>query len=106
MDEYEDVEGDAFNARDATDARNPTTTTREDLNWPSQIAGQAGVEAERNQLESLKALKGTSVNVAKRLRTRQETRSSIKSGKTAEAVIRQIVTQERLVEKEKIKVWK
>ena len=104
MEVYEEVEGNAFNAYDAPDAT--ATTREEDLNQPAQIAGQAGVEAEGNQLVSLRALKATSGNVAKRLRTRQETRLTTKSGKTAEAAIRQIATQERLVEKEKLKVWK
>ena len=90
MEEYEDVEGDAYDAYDAPDA---TATTREgDSSQPGQIACQAEVEAERNQLVSPGVLKATSGNVAKRLRTRQETRSTIKSGKTAEAAIKQIAT--------------
>ena len=50
--------------------------------------------------------KATSGNVAKRLWTRQETRSTIKSGKTAKAAIKQIATQKYQVEKEKMKAWK
>ena len=83
------MEGNAFDAYDTLNAPNePATTWEEDLNQPAQIAGQAGVEAKRNQLGSRRALKATSRNVAKRLRTRQETRSTTKSSKTAEAAIR------------------
>lgn len=79
MEEYEDIEGDAFNALNAYDAPDATATTREeDESQPGQIACQAGVEVERNQMVSLGVLKATSGNVAKRLRTRQETRSTIK----------------------------
>lgn len=73
------MEDDAFNALDAYDAPDATATTREeDESQPGQIAYQAGVEVERNQMVSLGVLKATSGNVAKRLRTRQETRSTIK----------------------------
>ncbi len=90
-----------------TDAPNALTITgEEDWNQPAQIGGRTGVEAEGNQLVSLRALKATSGNAEKRLRTRQETHSAISSGKTAGATIRQKVTEERLVEKEKTKAWK
>ena len=107
MEVYEEMGDNAFNASDASDAPNALTTTgEEDLNQPAQIGGRAGVEAEGNQLVSLRALKVTSGNAEKRLRTRQETRSTISSGKTAGATIRQKVIQERPVEKEKTKAWK
>ncbi len=103
MEVYEEVGGNAFNACSAFDALDATTTREENLNQPAQIEG---VEAEGNQLVSLKALKTTSGNAGKWLRTRQETRSTINLGKTVRAVSRQRATQERLVEKERIKAWK
>ena len=103
MEVYEEVGGNAFNACNASHALDATTTREENLNQPAQIEG---VEAEGNQLVSLKALKATSGNTGKRLRTRQETHSTINSGKTAGAVSRQRATQERLVEKERMKAWK
>ena len=107
MEEYEDLEGDACDACDAPDA---TATTREyeqeALSQTGQVACQSGMEGQRNQLVSLGVLKATSGNAAKRLRTRQETRTTAKWSKTAEATIKQIATQERQVEKEKMKAWK
>lgn len=103
---YEEVEGNAYNAGDSRDPPDATTATRdENLNQLAQMADQGGIEAEGNQLV-MRALKQTSGNGTKRLRTRQETRSAINLGKTAEAVIKKRGTQERLVGKEKIKVWK
>lgn len=69
------------------------------------MADQGGMKAEGDQLV-MRALKQTSGTGTKRLRTRQETRSAINLGKTAEVVVKQRGTQERLVGKEKIKVWK
>lgn len=104
MEEYEDIEGDAYDAPDAT------ATTREyeqeALSQTGQIACQSGIEEQRNQLVSLGVLKATSGNAAKRLRMRQETRTTARSSKTAEAAIKQIATQERQVETEKMKAWK
>ena len=103
MEVHEDVEGNAFNAYDASDALDATTAMEEDLSQPAQIEG---IEVEGNQLVSLKALKATSGNAEKRLRIRQETRSTINSGKTTGAATRPRATQERLVEKERMKAWK
>ncbi len=74
MEVYEEVGGNAFDACNASDALDATTTREENLNQPAQIEG---VEAEGNQLVSLKALKATSGNAEKRLRKRQEMHSTI-----------------------------
>lgn len=103
MEVYEYVEGNAFNVCDASDALDATTAMVEDLNQPAQIEG---IEVEGNQLVSLKALKATSGNAEKRLRTRQEIRSTTNSGKKTGAATRPRATQERLVEKERMKAWK
>ena len=100
MEAYEEVEGNASNAYDAYDAPDATTTREEDLNQPVQIEG---VEVQGNHWGDLKALKTTSGNAEKRLRTRQETRSTTNSRKTAGAAIKQRST---LVKKERMKAWK
>lgn len=106
MEMYEEVEGNAYNAGDARDPPDATAATRdENVNQSAQMTNQGGIEAEGNQLV-MRALKQTSGNGTKRLRTRQETRSAINLGKTAEAVIKQMGAQERLGGKGKIKVWK
>lgn len=100
----EEVEGNAFNAGDTYNPPNATATTREEnLNQPVQMADQDGITTEGNQLV-IRALKQTSRNGMKCLRTRQETQSAINLGKTAKAVIKQMRTQERLGGKGKIKV--
>ena len=99
------MEADALDACDAPDAT--ATTREEDVSQLGQGACQVGVGAGKNQLVSPGVLKATSGNVAKRIRTRQETRTTARLGKTAaETAIRQIATQERQVEKEKMKAWK
>lgn len=96
------MEGDAFDALDACDAPDATATTRKDLSQLGQGACQVGVGAGKNQLVSPGVLKATSGNVAKRVRTRQETRTTARLGKTAaETAIRQIATQERQVERKR-----
>ncbi len=51
-------------------------------------------------------LQATCGNAAKQLRNRQETRVTTRAGRTAEAAIKQIASQELQVEKVRIKEWK
>ena len=63
-------------------------------------------EADRNQLIDMGVFKQTSGNATKRLRVRQETREATRNGKTAEATLEQIVSQEFQAEKGKMQIWK
>ena len=79
MEMYEEMEDNAFDAGDAHDPPNATAVTNnENSTQPAQMAGQGGIEADNKQ-SGWKALKSTTGNSTKRLRTRQETRSGIKA---------------------------
>ncbi len=53
MEEYEDMEGDAFDTLNKCDAVDATVTTREDLSQLRQRVYQVGVRAGKNQLVSV-----------------------------------------------------
>ncbi|MCJ1348444.1 hypothetical protein MMC31_006676, partial [Peltigera leucophlebia] len=80
MEEYEDIENDAYDATASTAAAGRQDQT-------GQIARQLGIEVERSQSANPGVLKTTSGNVAKRLKMRQETRVTTRAGKTAEASV-------------------
>ncbi len=63
-------------------------------------------KADRNQLIDMGVFKPTSGNATKRLRVRQETREATKNGKSAEATLEQIASQEFRAEKGKMQIWK
>ena len=107
MEEYEDMEGDAFDASDAPDA---TTTIggqeHEATSQNGQMIRQLEVGLEGNPVGNVGVLKTTSGNVAKRLKMRQETRVTTRAGKTAEAAVNQLATQELQIEKARMEGWK
>ena len=105
MEEYEDIENDAFDACDAT-AATAGEQEHEALHQNRQVARQLELEAERNQSVNPGVLKATSGNAAKRLKVRQETRATTRAGKSAEAAIKQIAAQELQVEKGRMQEWK
>ncbi len=95
---------------DAPDAFCATTEIvegqeHEALRQTLQIARQLEVETEINQSANLGVLKATSGNATKRLKIRQETRVTTRAGKSAEAAIKQITTQDLQAKKEKMKKW-
>ena len=100
------MESDAFDAPDAPDA---TVTTRgheyEAASQNGQMMRQLEAESKKNRLRSAGVLKATSGNAAKRLRVRQETRVT-RAGKTAEAAVKEIATQELQMEKAQMEEWK
>ena len=70
MENYKDIEDNAFDVGDAHDPPNTTVTmNNENLNQPVQTASERGIEA-YNKLSRWNALKSTTVNSTKRLRTR------------------------------------
>ena len=105
MEEYEDIENDAFDACDAT-AATAGEQEHEALHQNRQVARQLELEAERNQSVNLGVLKATSGNAAKRLKVRQETRATTKAEKSAEAAIKQIAAQELQIKKGRMQEWK
>ncbi len=100
------MDNDAPNAGNASDT--PTAGGGQDQaqHQALQIARQLEVESERNQLRKAVVLQATSGNAVKRLKNRQELRVTIRAGRTAEAAIKQIASQELQVEKVRIKEWK
>lgn len=69
-----------------------------------QIACGLGVELEKNQPAKVEVLQATSWNAVKWLKNRQETRmTTTRAGRTVEAAIKQIASQELQVEKGRIK---
>ena len=109
MEEYEDVENDAFNEFDAPSAPDATTATEgqdcEAASQKGQMMHQLEVGVERNRLGNAGVLKAASGNVAKRLKMR-ETRLTTRAGKTVEAAAKQMATQELQMEKARIEKWK
>ena len=109
MEEFEDMESDAFDAPDAPDAPDATATTRgheyEAASQNGQMMRQLEAESKKSRLRSAGVLKATSGNAAKRLRVRQETRVT-RAGKTAEAAVKEIATQELQMGIAQIEEWK
>lgn len=111
MEEYNDVENDAFDAFDAyNDVIAGTAEGQEyegahpSLQMVRHVEEEK--EADRNQLVNMGVFKPTSGNATKRLMIRQETRGITRTCKTAEATLKQIATQEFQAEKGKMQVWK
>ena len=61
--------------------------------------GHSELEIEETDMRSPRVLKATSRNVAKWWKMRQKTRVTTRAGKSAEAAIKQIVTQKFQAEK-------
>ena len=93
-------------ACDTCDASPATSVVHEHETTQQALQHQLEVEAGRKQLGKLEAPKATSGNVAKRLKTRQETRVATRTSNTPEAAIRQIATEELQVEKGRMQEWK
>ncbi len=104
MEVYNEVENDAPDAYDAYDAPAGTTKGHHDLQMVRHVEEEE--EADRNQLIDMGVFKPTSGNAAKRLRMRQETREETRNGKTVEATLQQIASQEFQAEKGKMQIWK
>lgn len=97
---------DGLDGLDAT-ATNATAEGHEHeaLSQTEQTMRQLEVESERNRLGNPGVLKAISGNAAKRLKMRQETRVTTRSGKTVEAPVKQIATQELQVDKARMEEW-
>lgn len=108
MEEYDDVGSNALIAYDASDATDATTEGQEQEagSQSLQITRQLELEIEKNQLGNPGVLKATSGNAAKRWKMRQETQTTTRAGKSAEAAIKQIATQKFQTEKERMREWK
>jgi len=107
MEVYNEVENDAPDTPDAYnayDAPAGTTKGHHDLQMVRHVEEEE--EADRNQLIDMGVFKPTSGNAAKRLRMRQETREGTRNGKTVEATLQQIASQEFQAEKGKMQIWK
>lgn len=100
MEEYGEVENDTPDAFDASATAGGQEHQAQ--HQAMQIARQLGAESERSQPRNVGVLRATSGNAAKLLKNRQETRVTTRAGKTAEAAIKQIASQELQVEKVRI----
>ena len=106
MEEYEDMENDAFGASGAPEATMVTEgQEHKAASQREQIVRQLAVEAERNRFGNAGVLKAASGNVAKRVKMR-ETRVTTRTGKTVEAAAKQMATQELQMEKARMEEWK
>ena len=115
MEGYNEVEN---NANDACDAYNDATAgtakgrEHEEPHHNLQMVRHIEEEedADRSHLIDMGVFKPTSGNATKRLRMRQETRgttrTTTRASKSAEAVIKQLASQELQGEKEKMEGWK
>lgn len=106
MEEYGDIENNAVAAGDSPGAYDATSATMNRQEDEYQTQHQRGAEEERNQSVKLGVFKATSGNGTKRIKMRQESRVTTRSGKSAEAVIKQFASQELQGEKEKMQAWK
>ena len=97
MEEYEDMENDAFDAFDVSGAPDATTVTKRQeqkaASQKEQMVRQLAVEVERNRFGNAGVLKAASGNVAKRAKMR-ETRIITRTGKIIETAAKQMATQE------------
>ena len=105
---YNEVENDAFDAYDDATAETANGQEHEGPRHNLQMVRHVEEEedADRSQLIDMGVFKPTSGNATKRLRMRQETRGTTRAGKTAEATLKQIATQEFQAEKGKMEIWK
>lgn len=101
------MENDTFDAPDATNAI-PATAEGQQHEAQHQTPPVHLIRAENegNQLVQAGILRATSGNGAKRSKTRQESRVTTRVAKSAEAVIKQFVSQELRSEKQKMQEWK
>lgn len=104
MDEYEDMENDTSDATATTPT--PEGDAQEAMNQARQTMRQMEEELERNRSGNAGILKATSGNATTRLKMRQETRITTRAGKSAEAAIKQLATQELQAEKGRMQEWK
>ena len=97
MEEYEDIENNAFNTFDASGALDATMVTEgqkhEAASQKEQMVRQLAVEVERNRFENAGVLKAASENVAKWAKMR-ETWIITKTDKTVETAAKQMAMQE------------
>lgn len=98
MEEYEHMESDAFDAFDAT-----ATSGGLEHGATSQN-GQMKVGLERNRPGNTGVLEATSGTAAKQSKMGQETRVTARAGKTAEAAVKHVATQELQMEEWKQEV--
>ena len=112
MEVYHEVENDAGDAY-PHDATTVPANEHEGPSYNMQMVRHIEEEedADRGNLVDMGVFKPTSGNATKRLRIRQETRgttrtTTTRAGKSAEAVIKQLATQELQGEKEKMESWK
>ena len=104
MEEYSDIENDTFDACDATSA---IVKGQEHEAQHQALQGrQLGAGDERNQSLKPGILRAASGNGAKQFKTRQESHVTTRAGKSAEAVIKQVASQELQGENEKMQEWK
>lgn len=97
MEEYSDIEIDTSDACDATRAPDATPATmRAPEHDQAQHVGQPGIKIEKNQAGKLGVLRSISGNGAAqfRLKAKQESRVTTRAGKSAEAVIKQLASEE------------
>ena len=110
MEEYENIEGDVYNAFDTSDTPDTATTSggqeNEVTSQNRRMICQLDVGLEGKLVGNLGVLKATSGNVAKQLKMRQETRSITRVRKTAKAAVKQLATKELQVEKARMEGWK
>ena len=113
MEEYEDIECDAFDAPNAPDAPDAldapdTTTTIEELEnfLNRQMIRQTERGMEGKLAGNFGVLKVASGNAPKRLKSSQETRATTRAGKTAEAAVKLLANKELQIEKARMEGWK
>lgn len=103
MEEYKDMENDAFNASGAPDT---TTVTKgqefEAANKKKQRGHYLPIVVERNRFGNAVVPRAANGNVAKRAKIR-ETQVTTRTGKTVEAAAKQMATQELQTVKARMK---
>lgn len=100
MEEYEGIENDASEATATTTT--PGGQVHEVLSQAGQIRHEVVRESERSRLGNAGVLKATSGDATKGLKSR----TTIRTGKSTKAVIKQFTTQELQAEKGKMQEWK
>ena len=112
MEEYSDIEIDTSDACVAPRAPDATPATmrgpEHEAMYQAQQVRQPGAEIEKNQSGKLGVLRPTSgIRAARfKLKAKQESRVTTRAGKSAEAVIKQLASQELQGEKEEMEGWK
>lgn len=105
MEEFEDMKSTAFNASDAPNAHNATTTIKrykyETASQNGQIMHQLKEKLKKNRLKSAKVLKAINEIAAKQLRIWQKTEIT-RAGKIIETAVKKIAIQKLQMEKARI----